>query len=70
MLINYININKTGIKVAFLLSCFMALSVFAQQKPKKEKVVLKHADLTERNPKLFEGNNFYQVMLSSNIKVM
>ncbi|HJD87509.1 MAG TPA: LPS export ABC transporter periplasmic protein LptC [Empedobacter falsenii] len=65
MLINYININKTGIKVAFLLSCFMALSVFAQQKPKKEKVVLKHADLTERNPKLFEGNEF----LSGNVVI-
>ncbi|WP_260393770.1 OstA-like protein [Empedobacter stercoris] len=65
MLINYININKTGIKVAFLLSCFMTLSVFAQQKPKKEKVVLKHADLTERNPKLFEGNEF----LSGNVVI-
>lgn len=43
----------------------MALSVFAQQKPKKEKVVLKHADLTERNPKLFEGNEF----LSGNVVI-
>ena len=65
MLINYINRNKTGLKVAFLLSCFMTLSVFAQQKPKKEKVVLKHADLTERNPKLFEGNEF----LSGNVVI-
>ncbi|TGN26478.1 OstA family protein [Empedobacter tilapiae] len=43
----------------------MSLSVFAQQKPKKEKVVLKHADLVERNPKLFEGNEF----LSGNVLI-
>ena len=52
-------------KVALLLSCFISLSVFAQQKPKKEKVVLKHADLVERNPKLFEGNEF----LSGNVLI-
>ncbi len=64
MLINNIN-NKTKLKVALLLSCFISLSVFAQQKPKKEKVVLKHADLVERNPKLFEGNEF----LSGNVLI-
>ena len=56
MLINYINRNKTGLKVAFLLSCFITISAFAQQKPKKEKVVLKNADLVERYPDRFEGN--------------
>ena len=64
LLINNI-INKTKLKVALLLSCFISLSVFAQQKPKKEKVVLKHADLVERNPKLFEGNEF----LSGNVLI-
>ena len=34
----------------------MTISAFAQQKPKKEKVVLKNADLVERYPDRFEGN--------------
>ncbi len=58
MLISYINSQETKMRVTLLLSCFMTLSVFAQQKPKKEKVVLKHADLIERYPDRFEGNQF------------
>jgi len=34
----------------------MTISAFAQQKPKKEKVMLKNADLVERYPDRFEGN--------------
>lgn len=52
---------KISIIVCFLLS----VGLYAQQKPKKTRAVLKHADFIERDPKKFEGNQF----LSGNVLI-
>lgn len=45
-------------KISIILSCILTASLFAQKKPVKAKVKLQHADLIERNPDKYEGNQF------------
>ncbi|SFM59682.1 OstA-like protein [Algoriella xinjiangensis] len=45
-------------KISIILSCILTASLFAQKKPVKAKVKLQHADLVERNPDKYEGNQF------------
>ena len=45
-------------KISILLTCLLTISLFAQQKPVKVKAKLQHADLIERDPKKYEGNQF------------
>ncbi|MBO6211581.1 OstA-like protein [Algoriella sp.] len=45
-------------KISIILSCILTASLFAQKKPAKAKVKLQHADLVERNPDKYEGNQF------------
>ena len=45
-------------KISILLTCLLTISLFAQQKSPKAKVILKHADITNRSPDRFEGNQF------------
>lgn len=45
-------------KISIILSCILTTSLFAQKKPVKAKVKLQHADLIERNPDKYEGNQF------------
>lgn len=45
-------------KISIILSCILTASLFAQKKPVKAKVKLQHADLVERNPNKYEGNQF------------
>ena len=45
-------------KISILLTCLLTISLFAQQKSVKVKAKLQHADLIERDPKKYEGNQF------------
>ena len=45
-------------EISIILSCILTASLFAQKKPVKAKVKLQHADLIERNPDKYEGNQF------------
>ncbi len=59
MYTNKLNINSIKYTLSFILICVFSISLFAQQKPKKEKVVVKNFDFIQRFKDKYEGNQLF-----------
>jgi len=62
---NNSHIKPFNHKITFLLFFLFSVGLFAQQKPKKEKIILRHADITQKIHGEFEDNP----VLSGNVVI-